>query len=110
MKQGGKKPAMKAADDDGDDEAPAAIKRGAAKRSVKKKAEMEDDTPHLKRRPAGDFAAAIAANDEATTQWHKLSPSCRNEYMDWVEEAVKPDTRAKRIDEAVLLIAKGKTR
>ncbi len=39
-----------------------------------------------------------------------MAYSHRKEYVRWVTEAKKPETRASRIDKAVAMIAEGKTR
>jgi uncharacterized protein YdeI (YjbR/CyaY-like superfamily) len=39
-----------------------------------------------------------------------MSPSCRREYVEWIVEARRAETRAKRIGEAVGWIAEGKKR
>ena len=39
-----------------------------------------------------------------------LPPSCRREYCEWVAEAKRPETRAKRVAEAVAWMREGKRR
>lgn len=56
-----------------------------------------------------DLADAIAAAG-ATEAFQKLAPSHRKEYVRWVTEAKKPETRAKRIAEAVVTIGEGRPR
>ena len=45
-----------------------------------------------------------------TARFDELAPSHRKEYVRWITEAKKPETRAKRITEAVEMIGEGKTR
>lgn len=44
-----------------------------------------------------DFADALTAADPALATWHDITPLARNEWICWVEDAKKPETRAKRI-------------
>ena len=43
-----------------------------------------------------ELAAALAADPTARAAYDALPPSHRAEYDRWIEEAVKPDTRARR--------------
>jgi hypothetical protein len=54
-----------------------------------------------------DFAAALAENADAETKFNALSVSQRREYVKWIEDAKKPETRARRITQAVEMIAAG---
>jgi len=36
--------------------------------------------------------------------WDKFSPSHRKEYVRWIEEAKKPETRAARVAKAIGMI------
>jgi hypothetical protein len=56
-----------------------------------------------------DLAKALA-KAKATDAFSKLAPSHRKEYVRWITEAKRPETRAKRIDEAVALIREGRPR
>ncbi len=40
----------------------------------------------------------------------QLSPSCKREYVEWIAEAKREETRAKRVAQAVEWIASGKSR
>jgi uncharacterized protein YdeI (YjbR/CyaY-like superfamily) len=57
-------------------------------------------------------ALAIAlANDKAAAKgFAAMTPSCRREYCQWIEEAKRPETQAKRIVTALEWIAEGKGR
>jgi hypothetical protein len=56
-----------------------------------------------------DLAKALTTA-RATDAFSKLAPSHRKEYVRWITEAKRPETRAKRIDEAVPLIRDGRPR
>jgi uncharacterized protein YdeI (YjbR/CyaY-like superfamily) len=57
-----------------------------------------------------DLQAALDANEAASATFTNFSPSCRREYVEWVIEAKRPETRANRIAQAVQWMAQGKKR
>jgi uncharacterized protein YdeI (YjbR/CyaY-like superfamily) len=57
-----------------------------------------------------DLQAALEARAGAATQFAALSPSAQREYLEWVTEAKRPETRAKRIAQAAEWISEGKKR
>jgi uncharacterized protein YdeI (YjbR/CyaY-like superfamily) len=57
-----------------------------------------------------DFAAALDAHPPAAGIFAGFSPSARREYLEWVIDAKRPETRAKRIAQAAEWIAEGKSR
>jgi uncharacterized protein YdeI (YjbR/CyaY-like superfamily) len=57
-----------------------------------------------------DLAAALAASPAAQATYDGFPPSCRRDYLDWIIEAKRPATRAKRVVEAVEWMAEGKRR
>jgi Bacteriocin-protection, YdeI or OmpD-Associated/Domain of unknown function (DUF1905) len=68
--------------------------------------ELELDTkPRVVRLPK-DLAAAL--DDEARASFDRMSYSHRKEYVDWIKEAKREDTRRRRIAKAVELIRQGK--
>lgn len=69
--------------------------------------EMEVDTePRTVRLPV-DLRDALRADDAAWQAFQKLSFSHRREYVEWVEEAKRPETRARRIAATVERAAEG---
>lgn len=56
------------------------------------------------------FAAALAKNPRARTTFEGFSPSCRREYLEWITEAKRDETRARRIATSVTWLAAGKKR
>lgn len=58
----------------------------------------------------GDLADALASVPAAQATYQGFAPSCRREYHEWVVEAKRPQTRAKRIAQAVEMMAQGKKR
>jgi uncharacterized protein YdeI (YjbR/CyaY-like superfamily) len=68
------------------------------------------------RKPKPDLAvpaeltAALKKNKEAAAVFAAFSPSCRREYVEWIADAKREETRSKRIATAVEWIAEGKQR
>jgi uncharacterized protein YdeI (YjbR/CyaY-like superfamily) len=57
-----------------------------------------------------EFTKALKANKKASTVFAAFSPSCKHEYTEWIAEAKRPETRDKRIAQAIEWIAEGKQR
>jgi hypothetical protein len=57
-----------------------------------------------------DLKAALAKSRKAESFFASLSPSCRREYVEWVVEAKRPETRSARIETTVVQCGQGKTR
>jgi uncharacterized protein YdeI (YjbR/CyaY-like superfamily) len=57
-----------------------------------------------------ELAAALAKSKKATAAFEKFPPGQKREYCDWVSEAKREETRAKRVAQAIEWIAEGKTR
>ncbi|HWS90204.1 MAG TPA: YdeI/OmpD-associated family protein [Pyrinomonadaceae bacterium] len=66
-----------------------------------------DDEPRTVEPPA-DFARALKSNKDAQAVWDKLSYTHRREHVEHIEEARKPETRQRRIEKSVTLLAAGK--
>jgi uncharacterized protein YdeI (YjbR/CyaY-like superfamily) len=78
----------------------------------------ESGIKSARRRPAkkapvkvpADLAAAFKRNAKAKTALENFSPSQRREYVEWLTEAKRPETRAKRLAQAIKWMAEGKPR
>ena len=57
-----------------------------------------------------EFKAALQRNKKAAAVFAAFSPSCKREYVEWIAEAKRQETRDKRIATAVKWIAEGKQR
>lgn len=55
-----------------------------------------------------ELAAALKKNKLASKAFAEFSPSCRREYCLWIAAAKRPETKEKRLREAVSLISQGK--
>ena len=67
---------------------------------------QRDDEPRTIE-PPSDFARALRANKTAQATWDKLSYTHRKEHVKAIEEAKKPETRQRRIEKAISLLAAG---
>ncbi|RNF85266.1 YdeI/OmpD-associated family protein [Montanilutibacter psychrotolerans] len=57
-----------------------------------------------------DLAAALAANPPAAKAFAGFAPGQQREYVDWITEAKREQTRQQRLSQAVEWIAQGKLR
>lgn len=48
-----------------------------------------------------DLDAALERHAEARCAFERLAPSHQQEYLSWIEEAKRPETRARRIEKTV---------
>jgi hypothetical protein len=56
------------------------------------------------------FTKALKANKKAAAAFAAFSPSCKREYVEWIADAKRDDTRDKRIETAIAWISEGKRR
>ncbi len=67
-----------------------------------------------KPRPAppvpADLAGALKQNKKAAAAWAGFSPSCRREYIGWITEARRPETRSARLRQTLAWVAAGRKR
>ena len=57
-----------------------------------------------------ELEAALAKSRTAAAAFKKMPPSHQREYSEWIGEAKKPETRARRVETAMQWIAEGKSR
>ncbi|MBX3560265.1 MAG: YdeI/OmpD-associated family protein [Sphingomonas sp.] len=57
-----------------------------------------------------DLRAGIDADPAAKATFDAFPPSCQREYVEWVTEAKRDETRAKRLAQTVEWLAEGKRR
>ena len=57
-----------------------------------------------------DLAKALRTNRKALATFESFSPSHRREYIEWITEAKREDTRERRIATALEWLAEGKSR
>ncbi len=84
---------------------------------VRKAAELNDDgveggRPRKARPPIPlpeDFCAALAKSPAARKTFDDFPPGKRREYIAWVTEAKRPETRQRRLDTSIEWLAQGKS-
>ena len=81
-------------------------------RRARPKATVARKTPTARPLPEipADFADALRAVPKALAAFDAFPPSHRREYLEWIIEARREDTRARRIAQAVEWLAEGKSR
>ena len=57
-----------------------------------------------------DLVAALNKDKAAKATFDAFPPSCRREYIEWIVEAKREETRAKRLAQTVEWLAEGKRR
>lgn len=77
--------------------------------AVKKKP-VAAKTPRTEAEVHPDFAAALASNPAAKSALESFAPSHRREYVEWISEAKRDETRAKRIAQTIEWLSEGKKR
>jgi uncharacterized protein YdeI (YjbR/CyaY-like superfamily) len=68
---------------------------------VRRWVRLDLDTDKREVKPPADFMKALKAAHPAWHRWRELSYSHQREYAEAIEEAKKPETRARRIEVAV---------
>ncbi len=66
--------------------------------------------PRMPLRVPTDLKEALAKNKKARDFYKDFSPSHKREYLEWITEAKQPDTRKRRLAQAIEWMAKGKSR
>lgn len=57
-----------------------------------------------------DLKTLLAKHRPAETAFTKLAYSHKKEFLDWITSAKKPETRAKRLEKTIEMLAEGKRR
>ncbi len=68
----------------------------------------EDTEPRSVELPE-DLAEALQRNYRAFGAFQALSYSHQREYLDWINEAKKPETRSRRIEKCIAMLDEGKS-
>ena len=75
--------------------------------ATKKNEELSDGVVHD---VPVDLRETLASNPEARDAWEDITPLARNEFICWVEDAKKPETRNRRIKRTKEELIDGKRR
>ena len=70
---------------------------------------LEADTQPRRVEVPEDLASALQANEGARSNFEALSFSHRREYVEWIAEAKRPETRNRRIEGAIERLSEGRT-
>ncbi|MFL6589736.1 MAG: YdeI/OmpD-associated family protein [Chthoniobacterales bacterium] len=87
------------------------VKKAAALNEAGVKATWR--TERKKRKPLpmpADFTAALKKNPKAQKTFDGFSPSHRREYIEWITEAKREETRKERLAKSIQWLAEGKPR
>ena len=57
-----------------------------------------------------ELGEAVGGDGAATATFDAFPPSCRRDYSEWIGEAKRPETKAKRVAEAIAMLREGKRR
>ena len=66
--------------------------------------------PQRPLRAPADLIAALRNNPSAKAAYDRLSPSHKREYIEWITEARRSETRKQRVATAVEWMAEGRIR
>jgi uncharacterized protein YdeI (YjbR/CyaY-like superfamily) len=85
---------------------------------IRKGMKLNESDVKLSRAPAkktplkvpDDLSAALNKNKRARAVFDKFAPSHKREYIEWITEAKRDETRTKRLAQAVEWMAEGKSR
>jgi uncharacterized protein YdeI (YjbR/CyaY-like superfamily) len=66
-----------------------------------------DERPSLKFSMHPEFQQALDKNSKAREVFDNLAASHQKQYLGWIEMAKRPETRRRRIEEALQMLAKG---
>ncbi len=86
----------------------AAMKLNEPLAQAKRKATPPKPRPPL--RVPEILAKALKKNKKANAFFESLSPSCRREYVEWIAEAKREQTKTRRTTTAITWLAEGKKR
>jgi uncharacterized protein YdeI (YjbR/CyaY-like superfamily) len=84
--------------------------QGAGAASARKAPARKAAAPKPAPVPTPEFAAALRRDKAASAAFEAFSPGRQREYVEWIAEAKREDTRDRRIAQAVEWLAEGKQR
>ncbi len=89
----------------------------ALRRLLKEAAKLDKNPPPKSSEPKPrrpelpvppELSQALERSPSATENFGKLPPSCRREYIDWISSAKRPETRERRIVQALDMLEAGR--
>jgi uncharacterized protein YdeI (YjbR/CyaY-like superfamily) len=88
----------------------AQLAEAAAQESPRKKKVLSSRPPRPPLAAPDCLLAALRKNKKAQAAFNAFSPSHRREYIEWIADAKKEETRNRRLDTAIGWLAAGKSR
>lgn len=82
------------------------VESGERKKSIDRK----PSAPKGEARVPSELSAALKKNKLAAKAFERFSPTNRRDYAEWIADAKRPETKEKRVKQAVEWIAQGKGR
>lgn len=86
------------------------VKQAAALNDSGIKAPLRKNPPKAPVKTPPDLLAALKKNRRALAAFEAFPPSHRREYIEWITEAKRDETRRRRLETAVSWMAEGKPR
>lgn len=75
-----------------------------------KRVVVRSKKPKPEAKTPADLATALKKNAKARKTWENFSPSHRREYVEWLLEAKRPETRERRLATTLEQLSEGKAR
>jgi hypothetical protein len=72
--------------------------------------EIAPSREELEPRVPADLRKALAAAPKARALWSDITPIARRDWIHWITSAKRPETRARRVENACTMLAGGKRR
>lgn len=66
-----------------------------------------DQRPKLTFEMSAEFADALRKNKQARETFENLTPTYQKQYLGWIEVAKRPETKQRRVEESIRLLAEG---
>jgi len=98
------------ADLPGDEELEASIRQAMALIETEDRPKRAARPPKPEAEVPPALAEALAADAAASKTFTEFPPGCRREYCEWIAEAKRPETRDKRVADAIAWLREGKRR
>jgi uncharacterized protein YdeI (YjbR/CyaY-like superfamily) len=89
-------------------QAAALVASGERTKSLQRKPKPKAAKPEVE--VPVELVAALKKNKAASATFAGFSPSCKREYVEWIAEAKREETKVKRVAQAVEWMAEGKQR
>src|SRR5205085_3496862 len=86
------------------------LKKAKALKDAGVKPKRNKMAPKAPAKPPADLLAALAKNKKAKATFDAFPPSHKRDYVQWIVEAKREETRAQRLKTAIEWMAEGKPR